>query len=474
MFRGWLLAGLVAASGGSWACSAAPGSQPAAPAGDDAGAAAPSGGDAAAAPPDDASPLDAPAPLDAPGPDAGACRPVQTSVPAPAPSSTGIFVESFAGPITDNEVASFKSFIETLVPAPDNTGNAWAQHQSGQQTEAMGILYEMTGDVAILDRMIAFCDAVLSERNDLAPAPVGQHVLWTGGIDPAWPNNLTAPIGTAGEQGDPIGHLGSCARLILQTPALASAAVAGGDPHGYGATYLERAKRYVKEGDFAVDGHVLKSLLDLTSNKGKQMFAAGAPGVGGNAVPWNQQMMLDYGFESLAAAHAILGDDPARVQRYEAIAQGTMDWFFSGGGAELRTDAKGNPSYFWGYTVPNANVEDNSHSNLDVDGFFRAYVSGRYGVTAARMTPFANTLLDIMERSPQSFAGRVDGTDGAGNSAPTTYIRSGWLLASEFRPSAYAGMMASGRMAEGAFTGSIDAFARLAWLKTRRCLAGVK
>jgi hypothetical protein len=63
--------------------------------------------------------------------------------------------------------------------------------------------------------MIRFCDAVLSERKDLAPSPIGQHKIWTGRVDPVWPNTLTAPIGTGGEQGDPVGHLASCAYLIL-------------------------------------------------------------------------------------------------------------------------------------------------------------------------------------------------------------------------------------------------------------------
>jgi hypothetical protein len=50
----------------------------------------------------------------------------------------------------------------------------------------MGLVYEITGDTAILDQMISFCDAVLSERNDLAPDPVGQYVIWTGRIDPVF------------------------------------------------------------------------------------------------------------------------------------------------------------------------------------------------------------------------------------------------------------------------------------------------
>src|SRR5262249_4713369 len=174
------------------------------------------------------------------------------------------YVESFEGPVTRNEVESFKATIATLSPAANNIGNDWAQHDSGQQTKAMGILYEISRDQAILDRMIVFCDAVLSERNDLAPAPVGQHVVWTGRIDPTGPNNADTPLGTAGEQGDPVGHLGNCARLILETPSIYATPVHGGDPKGFGATYVARAQRYVKEADFAVDRHIASALLDTS------------------------------------------------------------------------------------------------------------------------------------------------------------------------------------------------------------------
>ena len=123
----------------------------------------------------------------------------------------------------------------------DPTKNDWAQHQSGQRTKAMGLMYEMTRDQAILDRMIHFCDGVLSTRNDVAPAPVGPHVVWTGRVDPVWPNSTVAPIGTGGEQGDPVGHLAYCARLILETPSILDTNVRIGDPKGYGATYRARA-----------------------------------------------------------------------------------------------------------------------------------------------------------------------------------------------------------------------------------------
>lgn len=58
------------------------------------------------------------------------------------------------------------------------------------------------------------------------------------------------------------------------------------------------------------------------------------------------------------------------------------------------------------------------------------------------MAPFANMFVDVMSLGPRNYAGRVDGTNGTGHGAPTTYIRSGYLFLAEFRPDAYYDMRA--------------------------------
>jgi hypothetical protein len=375
-------------------------------------------------------------------------------------------VSSFEGDITTEELQSFNSFITTLQPAKDNIGNNWAQGDSGEQTKAMGLIYLMANETATLDQMIRFCDAVLSERNDLAAAPVGQHKIWTGGIDPVWPNNITAsPIETGGEQGDPVGHLASCAYLILKSESIYGKTVSIGDPNGYGTTYLSRAKTYLTQADYAMNNHILKSLLDL-SNDNKMYFAKDSPYKGGDSVPWNQQMMFNYAFQNLCNAHRILGDNSTLLAKYKSIIEDSLTWFFAGGGSVTKTSSKGNLIYDWGYAMPDTGGEDSNHGSLDAAGFARAYITGDYGITAAQMTTFGNMFVDVMTLGSNKYSGTVEGTSGTGHAAGTTYVRSGYLFLAEFRSDAYKSMV-SADLVEGGTTKSTDEFSRFLWVKNQ-------
>ncbi|KAI1138286.1 hypothetical protein F5Y05DRAFT_56873 [Hypoxylon sp. FL0543] len=375
-------------------------------------------------------------------------------------------VSSFDGKVTDEELKSFNDFVATLKPGTSNKGNEWVQGHSGEQTKAMGLVYQIAEQKDTLDNMIRFCDAVLSERNDLAKAPVGQHKIWTGGIDPCWPNDVTkTPIITGGGEGDPVGHLASCSYLILKTKNLYSQNVAGGDPHKYGATYLDRAKTYLKQADTSMSKHILKRLLDL-SNGNKMYFAKDSPYMGGKPVPWNQQMMFNYAFLNLVNAHKILNDDATLVAKYKSILTASLDWFFHGGGVQTKKSKKGNPIYDWGYTITKTG-EDNNHGALDVAGFARTYADGNYGITADQMKTFANTFVDVMTLGSGKYAGKVDGTSGSGHAASTDNIRSGWLFLAEFRPDAYKSMM-SADLVVGKTTQSADTFSRFLWVKNQR------
>ncbi|KAI1343551.1 hypothetical protein F5Y15DRAFT_370398 [Xylariaceae sp. FL0016] len=375
-------------------------------------------------------------------------------------------VSSFDGAVTAEELQSFNNYIATLEPASDNVGNNWAQGHSGEQTKAMGLVYLMAGQQDTLDNMLWFCDAVLSERNDIAKAPVGQHEVWTGGIDPVWPNDVDSePVSTEGAQGDPVGHLASCANLILRNETLYDLKPSIGDDYGYGATYKERAQTYVDQADYAMSKHILSRLLDL-SHDNKMYFASDGPYKPGDAVPWNQQMMFNYAFQNLADAHRILKDNATLRNTYKNLVFASLDWFFEGGGSTNKTSEAGSTYYDWDYAV-GGSVEDSNHGSLDVAGFYRAYVDQNYAITSEQMKPFANMFVDVMTLGNGSYAGTVEGGCKSSHAACIDYIRSGYLLLAEFRPDAYEDMMGAD-LEEGGTTTSTDVFSRFLWVKNQR------
>ncbi|WP_028550318.1 discoidin domain-containing protein [Paenibacillus sp. UNC451MF] len=378
-------------------------------------------------------------------------------------------VDSFSGPVTQNEINSFKSYILSLQPVvwpnTESMQNEYAQGKSGESIKAMGLMYEMTGDTAILDRMIYFCGVLLSQRNDILPAPYGQRTVWTNTIAPVWPGNSTGTASADSANGDPVGHLANCARLILSTPSIWNTTVPDGNPYGHGVTYKQRATKFLTEADFVVSQFIFPKLLNL-SNGNKYYFSSQSPYMTNGAMPWNQQMMISFGLQNLAVAHELLGDNPTLVSQYDSIVQANVNWFFANNSAkQVYTNSAGNTTYNWGYNPTLLSGEDNSHGSLDVAGFYRQFLSGRYGITAAQLKPLANMYADIMMRGPNDFAGKVDGTDGSGNSAPTTYARSGYLFLTALRPDVYNALTNADSSRAGT---SMDIFSRLMWAKNKR------
>jgi hypothetical protein len=386
-------------------------------------------------------------------------------------------VSSLDGPVTKAETDPLLAYISAMQPAASNEKNAWSYGTSGQVVRALGLIYQIHPDPRFVEQMVRFCDAQLAERNDLAPAPIGHHMIWTGRIDPAWPNDLSnLKLSTGGEQGDLIGNLGNCAVTILHTRLLWSKTVPSGDPHHFGATYLDRAKTYVKQADFALDHHILNGLLDL-SHQNHQYFAAGSPYKGGTPVPWNQVMMFNYGFQMLSTAHTLLHDDATRATRYHQVVASNITWFFTDGVQDITTK-KNRPAYNRAYALPAKGGEDCTHARMDVAGLYMSYLEGGYPVTRNEMTRLADTFTDIITLAPGSYSGRVDGTSGnTAHTATTTTVKNGFLFLAEFRPDAYQEMVshavtvgAVASATEGSTTGDIDLFARFLWAKDRHTL----
>jgi hypothetical protein len=355
---------------------------------------------------------------------------------APAASAAELLIESLDGPVTTNEIAAFKSFMESRPASGDNVGNDWVYGNSGKDTEALGMMYEITGDTRIMDQMIRFADAALACRND----PVNGRVIWTGKRELCWPNKAT----TAGdatysgsENGDVVAHIGYCAQLILKTPTLCPDTVGIGDPHRYGKTYKERALTYVREMDRTIDTFILPNFVSATDSNHyrwpeSDLYRALGPRyqtAPGKPIPWNQQTMLSGGFLRLADCHELLGDAPDRVKRYNEIVGANMDWFL---GDLHPYEHNGRTVYDWGYSAGRKS-EDVPHGGYDIWGLCRAFEHGSFGVPASTMTNFANTLYFVIyDPADKVFHMRVDGADGG--KKPRSNLAASWLMLLEYFP----------------------------------------
>lgn len=397
---------------------------------------------------------------------------------APQILAQSLAIDSFDGPITANEIASFKSYIQTIQPntwtTVDNMTNEYAQNISAQRLKAMGQMYEMTGDVVILNRMIYFCDVLLSERNDILAAPYGQHVMWTGTITHDWIQSQTDPNASANAPaGEGAGHLAYCALLILRNSALLSQIVPDYDPYDHGRTYGQRAATFLAEADDVYSSTVFPYYLDLSISN-RMYWPANIPNQSG-AVPWNQQAMFTWGMMYSAAAHVILGDNPTLVAQYDSILNAAFNWFFNDSSSHsIFTTTQGNAAYRWGYnpTSYTSHIEDQNHARLDVQWFYRAYDMGRWGLTSAQVAPFANTFCDVMMLGPRWIAGRTDGnTTLSGNAAPRTSVGDGYYLLTQFRPDKYYDMLSSA-FTQGGSTTAIFNYSNFLWAKNKRYLAG--
>lgn len=397
---------------------------------------------------------------------------------APGAVASPLIIEAPAGPPTAREIAGFKTWAQEFRPDPDNVNNGWAFGHSGQALEALGRLYEATGDIAFLDRMIELASLGLSLRNDLAPAPLGHRALWPGDATPAWGNQPVAGPGgshAGPETGDVVGRIAYAALLILQTPALADQVVPDHDPLHYGTTYGERARTLVRQLDVTEDRFIVPWFVRTKDHNHyyyptDRRYVRSLPGPDNsdNPVPWNQQFMINGGLQRLAQCHELLKDDPARVTFYDGCVSASLAWFLERVETHRDTRVRG-VYYTWHYALDESkHVEDAVHASLDLEGLSRAYASGRYGAVlrAEHMQAFANDVMDIMRLGGGRWAGTVDGEGKTGHAAITDFVRPNLLLALEFRPAAFPAL-AQATLAAKRTAGDPTAVANLLWVRTR-------
>lgn len=372
-------------------------------------------------------------------------------------------LQSLYGAVTPAEISSFESFMTGQSPPAGQTyDNTIADGTAGMEAEALGLMYEVTDDPALLNQMIVFADQFLALRNNTNTGTI----MWDGNRDPVW---LTKPstnsqAGYAGcENNDIVGHIAFCAKLILESPWLWNATVPDGDPHTNGATYFQRAQTYIGQMDFTQDAYMLKWFINTNNFQIVAPTNAAWVAENENVNAYNRQMMFLNGFQRLSECHQLLGDSPWRVTEYDAIVKATINVFI---GALQPYTTNGVPVYNWTYAPGSGGSEDNTlHSTYDIWGITRAWESGRYGLTNATMIPFANTLQYVMNVSTNHISYYVNGTSSP--NSPRNFIYPGWMPVANFGPLTYS-IMANMDIAQGS-QGSTAIFdALILWVKNAR------
>jgi hypothetical protein len=397
------------------------------------------------------------------------------AVGAPSAAQAQFLIEGLDGPVTAAEIASFKNGMKTRLAATNpegpfnilvgNRGNNYVYGATGGAIEALIAFYQVTKDQETMDQMIWFADQMLVHRNDRFQ----KWVTWTGKIEPCWSNARDNEVwkraycGT--EQGDVLGHITAVAKLIARSPWLWDKTVSRPDPLGLGATYLARARGFVREARVTIDGYLTPQYVDPASKLFRHpdndaygmLMQVGH--LRGKTVPWNQMAMLAGGYLDVAETLDLLKAEPAVVAEYDRIVKAYADAFFA---KVTRREVMGQPVYSWSYASDDNGPdyrypEDLGHAGYDFWGLYKAYVRGKSGLTLQQMAPFANTLRYVIMRPNGSFAERVNGTGADKASAGST-----WLYAIYFRTDLYQAIAGS---LLAAAKNDPDTAARVLWAK---------
>jgi autotransporter-associated beta strand protein len=381
-------------------------------------------------------------------------------------------IDSLTGPVTQNEISSFKTYMLTQMPDPtpwgalNGTGhNAWGDGGSGNALEAFGLMYETTGDIQILTNMIHWTDICVSERNDLMAATNGgQRVMWTNGIAKVWAPNAptsTYPTYAGGENGDTKAHIAYTALLILQNSALWNQTVPDGNPFGYGVTYFQRATNYIGKCDEGHDGYDYIFYTSTNVIRNPPGWPSGFHTMEANNI---QMMLLGY-LERLAQCHEILGDNPARLAKYEAIVKAAMSESINGMANCHPGTTNGHAVYAWCYypwsVYPN-NLENVGHAAYDMVGVYRAFNRVSYGFRLSLVKPFGTAEAYVMNIGSNTFSAWVNGTGTTQN-----YMQAQWLMLADWEPAVW-DITAPANLASGRYKTTTLMDATMLWMKNRR------
>ena len=322
--------------------------------------------------------------------------------------------EGLDGDVTTNEYQSFIDKLGYLPPPPtNNIGNLMVDERDGARLHGMQTFYEFTHDRRDLDVAIVWSDAFLHARND----PANGRIIWTGKRDLCWPNKATNDVQalhSGAENGDVIEHIVNTARLILENPAVWDQ-TAPPDQFGFGATYLDRAKTYVRECQRSAETTIVPWFVRSTRD-GYRLYHPDSPSYfkccgDSGPVPWNQQQALVGALLRLAQCHRLLNDGDTNIAYYEKITADAAAWFFA---SALPVSAHNRVCYQWTYVAPRDPADwPEVTTESDYDMFiFRAF-QANLGPTRLQMQRLINTARFVMYLGTNRIAGKVNGTSNA-------------------------------------------------------------
>ena len=323
-------------------------------------------------------------------------------------------LEGLDGDVTTNEYKSFIAKLNDQPPPPgNNIGNLMVDEKDGARLHGMQTFYAFTHDRRDLDMAIVWSDAFLHARND----PANGRIIWTGKRDLCWPNKATNDVQAlhaGAENGDVIEHIVNTARLILEDPAVWNQ-TAPPDQYGFGATYLDRAKTYVRECQRSAETTIVPWFVRNTKD-GYRLYHPDSPAYlkccgDSGPVPWNQQQELAGALLRLAQCHRLLNDGDTNIAYYEKITADAADWFFA---SALPMSAHNRVCYQWAYVAPRDPADwPEVTTESDYDMFiFRAF-QANLGPTRLQMQRLINTARFVMYLGTNRIAGKVNGTSNA-------------------------------------------------------------
>ena len=376
---------------------------------------------------------------------------LSAAVLAAATTPPLLFVNS-DGPVTVAEIEAFRSHVDSLSLPTELGTSDFAYFQTGTRIEGMGHVYRMTRDKAVLDTMLRWTDCVLKLRND----PETGVLDWTGARELIWNAQEKR---TGAEQGIIAAKITYAALLILESPELWDQKVASGDPHGYGATYKERALRYVAEMERTEDTFLSKWFLrpetDLYSFPSDPRYDGGKAG---QLAPYNQGWMFSFNKARLARCHELLGDK-ARAARHREIVQRNLD-FYTRSFSPVTYDDR--PAYVWPYSAAGKGVEDLGHAQMGLQGMLHLEILGGYSSFPDRER-FTNAIRQrALKRDTLQWTSNVDGTGKLEDE-----IRPSYVTLSRWWPELYE-LVIKDKDDAGRLTTDVETVAYLLWTKQAR------